>query len=156
MSHTSSLCSASLMVNTSCKKISSGPQRAYGCQAYINISSLGTICSRNFYTPEEDFQSIRMHSISEKLKSFKVSSIYLECIMNYTNISFSQSVVLICVSPTFSEATGRLCHDDGALKKHNTSGFSNDRRDDLSTYSPNVFAGMERRPSFMMTLRFCK
>jgi hypothetical protein len=103
------------MVNASCKKISSGPQRAYGCQAYINISSLGTICSRNFYTPEEDFQSIRMHSISEKLKSFKVSSTYLECIMNYTNISFSQSVFLICVSPTFSEATGRLCHDDGSL-----------------------------------------
>jgi hypothetical protein len=101
------------MVNTSCKKISSGPQRAYGCQAYINISSLGTVCSRNFYTPEEDFQSIRMHSISEKLKSFKVSSTYLECIMNYTNISLSQFVFLICVSPTFSEATGRLCHDDG-------------------------------------------
>jgi hypothetical protein len=37
MSRTSSLCSASFMDNTSCKRISNSPQRAYCYQAYSNM-----------------------------------------------------------------------------------------------------------------------
>ncbi len=37
MSRTSSLYSVSFMVNTSCKRISNSPQRAYCCQAYSNM-----------------------------------------------------------------------------------------------------------------------
>jgi hypothetical protein len=61
MTCTSSMCFASFMVNTSCKKINSSPWRAYGCQDYTNVNSLGTICSCNFYTPTEEILSIGKH-----------------------------------------------------------------------------------------------